>query len=53
MLGLQNKGHRALNGGFDEVCRHRLAVGALDAGQCLLEVVVEACSVVADWRRPG
>ena len=49
MLHFQYERQRAVDDDLDEVCRHGLALRAINTDQRLLKVSAEACSVLAEW----
>jgi hypothetical protein len=52
VLHFQYERQRAVYDDLDEVCRHELALRAIDTGQRVLKVGAEACSVLAEWGWP-
>jgi len=52
VLHFQYERQCAVDDDFDEVCRHKLALRAINTDQRLLKVSVEACSVLAEWGWP-
>jgi hypothetical protein len=52
VLHFQYKRQRAVDDDLNEVCRHRLALRAIDTGQRVLKVGAEACSMLAEWGWP-
>jgi hypothetical protein len=52
VLHLQYERQGAVDDDLDEVCRHGLALCAIDRSQHVLNVGAEACSVLAEWDRP-
>jgi hypothetical protein len=52
VLHFQYERQRAVDDALDEVCRHGLALRAINTDQRLLKVSAEACSVLAEWGWP-
>jgi hypothetical protein len=52
VLDLRYERQRAVDDDLDEVCRHELALCAIDRSQRVLNVGAEACSVLAEWDWP-
>ena len=52
MLHFQYERQRAVDNDLDEVCRHRLALRAINIGQRIPKVGAEARSMLAKWGWP-